>query len=228
MTRTSLGLSVLLSVTACTGDSTGTDTTETATETATDSASSTSGASSTETSGLTSTSTSGDPSSTGSSDPTSSTGAPEAGQSCDCDPNLDDCGPVLCTPVFALCMGDCADLQLSSDEDEANIDCILEALRDRKPGAVSMLLDHYQPLLWTAVLVEIFPDGSAWLFHREAAECMPVGYSATGPDAVVQLKDPAYFAECLADPDPVQRFLCARDPAGAVLTECAPRAELCE
>lgn len=205
--RTTLALGLLLGATACPGDPAGT------TDGASTGPADTDGASAT-----------GAPTTGGSTD--TPTGGPDAGQTCGCDPALDDCGDVICDPVFALCSGDCADLSLGT-EDQDSLKCVLAALRDRTPGTVSLIRDGYDPLLSFAVVVRIFPDGSAWLFRREAAECMPMGFSATGPDAVVTLKEPAEFAACLADADPGAGFRCAQDPAGAVLAECAPRVDLC-
>jgi hypothetical protein len=226
MTRTLLAFGLLLGATACPGDPSD------PTDTAATEAASTGGTDGVSTTGVPTTdaaTTATDATTTdGTATDATTTGGPEAGESCDCDPGLDDCGRVICPPVFALCMGDCADIQLSSPDDEASIACVLEALRDRTPGGISLILNQYEPLLSTIVVIKTFSDGSAWLFRREAEECMPMGFSATGPDAVVALREPAHFADCLADTDPVQRFLCARDPAEAVLTECAPRAELCE
>lgn len=150
----------------------------------------------------------------------------EVAQACECDPAIDDdCGPMVCATAFAVCDRGCVNHSVSEEED---LQCALEALRDRTPGTVAWGLNEYEIPTMDVAVVRIFADGSAALFRRTSHVCQPKGYNSTGPDNIVMLKDAAYFEGCLAEADPFARFKCMQEPVLSELSECAPYVAQCE
>lgn len=169
--------------------------------------------------GATSTDTTLGAATTGSSSSTAASTGDVAPELCTCDGG--DCGssPTLCDPIEAHCDGPCADTSWAAVDNEAALQCVLAALRDRTPGDVA----------WSAstisdgpggesVTLRILADGTALVYPSlETIFC-----TSTGPDTHSTLKEPGYFEGCLAQPAPEDRFLCMIPATATDLAECAP------
>jgi len=137
----------------------------------------------------------------------SSTGEPIP-EACSC---YGDCGPSLCPSVTAKCDIDC-ELPPSA---EADLQCALEALRDRTPGRIGWSGDYPGIGDWSTA-VAILSDGTA---RRDST--MDGGLCVqSGPVTHDTLKEPAYFEGCLAEPDLQERFACARAAFADTLAVC--------
>lgn len=116
-------------------------------------------------------------------------------------PEFPTCGELQCpviTPNWDVRVG-----QVSYDaEDEANIDCALQALRDRSPGLLRITSDSGSSSGDWYVLVGDEDDAvyRGWVRNGQAHE---VADAEAGP-----LRSPDYFEACLADPDPGARRGC--------------------
>lgn len=209
---------------ACTSSTAGTDTDATtatgSTSSTTEASGSTTGSSGSSTDALTST----DPTtSTGTTtlDPTtdSSTTDEPIPEACTC---YGDCGPELCPEVTSTCEDYCGDTP-EVVSDEAALQCMIEALRDRTHGRLRWGSGQNGFQFGVRVRVQILADGTA--------VTRPLGYSdlctSTGPDRHVSLKDPSYFEGCLAIADPVERFDCAVAMTEENLAMCSRAVENC-
>ena len=106
----------------------------------------------------------------------------------------------------------------AQESSESSLECVLLALRDRTPGAVTWSRSELAGLIADDTILWIFPDGAAAVrrYGRDDLTC----YS--GADVLGSLKEPAYFDGCLAEPDLLLRFDCATAALADETFECAP------
>lgn len=124
------------------------------------------------------------------------------------DPSLPTCADPICPKADAFYALEC-DTGCSDDDDidtEA-VDCALAALRDRSPGLLlwSLRLDNWEGKL-NEGYVWIRGDGSAIWREWQAYDLSFLVWSSQ----VVELPTSEAYAQCLADPDPRNRFDCLR------------------
>jgi len=134
----------------------------------------------------------------------------------------DSCGPEICKSVGLDCEETCpADQPV---DDEAALQCALEALRDRKPGRIGWYTRENFGQYAYGTDVYIQPEGDAVVTRGGGADLC----SYSGPDARHSLEAPDYFAECLTLASGRERFDCMTDGLLAQLVECAPEQQSCE
>lgn len=124
------------------------------------------------------------------------------------DPLLPTCADPICPEAAAVydmeCDTGCSD---EDDIDTEAVDCALAALRDRSPGLLRWSLGFVNmEAHWYKGYVWIRGDGSAIWREWEAYDLV----STVSSSQVVELPTSEAYAQCLADPDPRNRFDCLR------------------
>jgi hypothetical protein len=139
---------------------------------------------------------------------------------CGCDGEA--CGEWLCGPVGLGCEQDDCDPKLWwAVDDEADLECTLEALRDRTPGRLQWSLTFgFDVGTAEEVSVTIRADGTILRNVESPALCR------RGPNTHSTLKDAGYFTGCLAEPDARARFLCMKEAVLADVAECAGESDI--
>lgn len=132
----------------------------------------------------------------------------------------DSCGAEICKQVGLVCGEEC--FGDATVDDEAALQCTLEALRDRKPGRVSW---HDSPSFTTTYNTRVYVQAEGDAIVEEGGGADLCSYS--GPDVRRKLKEPAYFADCLTLATSNERFACMADGFGEQVVECRPRNESC-
>lgn len=134
----------------------------------------------------------------------------------------DSCGAKICESVGLVCEQDyCTDDELIVD-DEAALQCALEALRDRKPGALGL---HITSSVTTSYGTRVYIQSGGDVILQESGGVDLCSY--TGPDVLRRLKEPAYFGGCLSLATSEERFACLEDGFDEQLVECRPHSESC-
>lgn len=167
--------------------------------------------------GTVSTST-GDSSTTATSTATAASTSEGGPHLCMCD-DPDCTSPALCDTIEAHCDTLCAFAGWAGVDNEAALQCALQALRDRTPGVVG----------WTASTISDGPDNEQVTLRILAdgtvlrdPQFTTIFCTTYGPDTHNTLKSPDYFTGCLAMPDPGDRFLCMVAATEVELAECTP------
>ncbi|MCY1060362.1 hypothetical protein [Nannocystis sp. SCPEA4] len=168
--------------------------------------------------GDSSTDTDTDTTGTGTTSPTDPTEGP-LDPACSC-LETDSCGAQICERVGLVCEEECGDEP--TVDDEAALQCALEALRDRKPGRLSW---YNIPSVTTTYNTRVYIQADGDAIVEESGGVDLCNY--TGPDVRRKLKDPAYFADCLALAGSNERFTCMEDGFGEQVVECRPLNESC-
>lgn len=131
------------------------------------------------------------------------------------------CSAKLCDDVGLHCEQDCpADHPV---DDEAALQCALEALRDRTPGKIGWVVATDFGQFSSSTDVFISGDGHALVRRSGDADLC----SYTGPDSAHALADAAYFTGCLALASGRERWDCMLDDVLAELATCAPEESAC-
>jgi hypothetical protein len=149
----------------------------------------------------------------------------EDGSTCEALAHTECDGEALCSVLYSTCTRPNPDLYMcdpaSVTYDEAILACILEALRDRTPGKVSMAIENDECGLEgcgrTHTELTILPDDVA---VRRSCIASPLGAEVSW-STLATLDEPAHFDGCLARPTPQQRFTC-------LLSGISYGADLCE
>lgn len=155
---------------------------------------------------------------TGTTSPTDATEGP-LDPACSC-LETDSCGAEICKWVSLVCGEEC--FGDPTVDDEAALQCTLEALRDRKPGRLSW---SDSPSVTTSYGTRVYIQADGDAIVEESGGVDLCNY--TGPDVRRKLKEPAYFADCLALATSNERFACMADGFGEQVVECRPRNESC-
>lgn len=142
---------------------------------------------------------------------------------CACLADEATCGAELCPGVGLSCEEPSCEPDHPVN-DEAALACALEALRDRKPGKVSWFTHESLGQYAYGTSVYIQADGNAIVTRAGGADLC----NYWGPDTRAALKEPAYFADCLALATGRERFDCLTDGLGDELLVCIPEEQNCE
>ncbi|GEM_PF-5769160 len=129
-----------------------------------------------------------------------------------------NCGVSLCDEVLGDCEFDC---YTGFTVNEAALDCVLTALRDRTPGRLDWSIgekDIAGEARWIYVLEDgnVIEGGTRW--DDLAVDC---GYATVLAD----LKPPSYFSDCLTETDLALRFDCLLNIRDSIIGECEPEVE---
>ena len=146
----------------------------------------------------TSEATTGEPTTTGTTS-IGSTGS--VGDSCECEEG-EPCAAVLCEPAIWVEEGGAP-----ADEAQlaANVQCALEALRDRKPGSLRWGFQSGDGTTDSYEVYQMFGDGQArYLRGGDVGDCEWLEEDV----AVVELRAASVYADCLAAAELMERFAC--------------------
>lgn len=105
--------------------------------------------------------------------------------------------PPLCPKVSFVCDPDGLDdteAPCVSADDEAAVDCALQALADNKPGTLHIEYIGNNNFWYRNVQYALQGDGTTYLIHALALD-LSEQFDATGR---FMLKPPAFFSDCLA------------------------------
>jgi hypothetical protein len=120
---------------------------------------------------------------------------------CECEEG-EPCAAVLCEPSVWVEEGDAP-----ADEAQlaANVQCALEALRDRKPGSLRWGFQSGDGTIDSYEVYQMFGDGRArYLRGGDVGDCEWLEEDA----AIVALQAASVYADCLAAADLLARFAC--------------------
>ncbi|WAS95450.1 hypothetical protein [Nannocystis punicea] len=153
---------------------------------------------------------------------TDTTGDEPLDPACACLADEATCGAELCAGAGLNCEETCPDDQ--PVEDEAALQCALEALRDRTPGRISWYYREFFGQWAYNTQVYIQADGNAIVTQSGGMDLCD--YS--GPDTRHSLEEPAYFEACLALATSRERYDCLTEGLADELVVCVPEAQSCE
>lgn len=133
------------------------------------------------------------------------------------------CGGSLCSGEFGIsceseCQGD------EPIENEAALQCALEALRDRTPGKLGWFTSEFIGQFSSSTDAYILDDGHILLRRSGDADLC----SYTGPDSAHTLADAAHFEGCLALATARERWTCLHEGVLSQVAECVPEESMCE
>lgn len=157
----------------------------------------------------------GDDPTTDASAGTPTTGEAPPADACACPDG--DCGEWLCAPITLGC-----EIDDDCDPDlwwgvigEEHLECALAALRDRTPGGIQWArTTGFETGTDEEVALFIRPDGAVLRSPSFPNQC------EAGPVTHGTLREPGYFAACLAALDARARFLCMIDALQTEDGEC--------